>query len=152
MKNTFKATEYSHVAYESREATLILKSDSVFYDKKQSRLLLENVLAKINSENEFTYLISKSGIRYLQTREFDFLKRVKIVIQKKYLLNGSQFRWEDKNKVLKSKEESMVQIEDLQGVKMTGSKFYFQNKEKRFSLKNPYIIIPEKMAKDEGLD
>jgi hypothetical protein len=152
MQNRFQAESYRYHSYDGLSPEITLKSREMEYDNKKSQFMMQDLISRMKSGDDFIYLASKRGIHHIQTKDFDFFEGVRIVFEKKYLLEGPLFKWSDKEKTLKSEPEVPVVIRDRDGLSMNGNNFSFNSQEKKFTMTRTTIIIPEKIAKDEGLD
>lgn len=152
MENRFEGQGYQYFSFDEAQKELSLKSREFVYDNQLSQFKLTELIGKIKSEEDFIYLVSKKGIYDIRSKGFDFIEGVKIVLEKKYLLSGTQFKWDNGTKSLTSVPDLFVNIKDPEGLVMQGANFNSNIKQGRFSLEQVTIDIPKKMAENEGLE
>ena len=106
----------------------LIKSDYVKYNKKLGYLLIkDNILATDDKDNS----IQASNAEYFQ--ESKILKtsgKTKIITSDKYVLEGSNITIDNKNDLIKSKENSI--LTDLDGNKIFLENFEYQTSENIF--------------------
>ncbi|PKL11618.1 MAG: hypothetical protein CVV50_05460, partial [Spirochaetae bacterium HGW-Spirochaetae-6] len=151
-ENRFEGQGYQYFSFDEAQKELSLKSREFVYDNQLSQFKLTELIGKIKSEEDFIYLVSKKGIYDIRSKGFDFIEGVKIVLEKKYLLSGTQFKWDNGTKSLTSVPDLFVNIKDPEGLVMQGANFNSNIKQGRFSLEQVTIDIPKKMAENEGLE
>lgn len=152
IENRFEGNSYTYAAYTDNSLELLLKGKKINYNNKDSLMELKDIFAKIKSGDDFIFLISGRGIYMMSSKDFKFLDNAKIAIEKKYLLEGQIFLWNNTDKSLKSEFNVPVTIKDVDGVFMQGINFISFTKEKKLNLQNLSITIPEKIAQDEGIN
>ena len=176
LKSRFVANSHRYLSYKDNKLDLFLKSSKSSYDNLKSKLILENLVTRMSSGDDFIYILSRDGIHDLNSKNFIFTTQVKIVIEKKYLLQGEKFEWLNEEKTLISGSKQIlnqnnqsqnkqnniqenttpsnypVTIEDKKGLMIRGIKFRYKKLEKKFWMENTDIFIPDKMEKDEGLN
>lgn len=152
MENRFEGQGYQYFSFDEAQKELNLKSREFVYDNQLSQFKLTELIGKIKSEEDFIYLVAKKGIYDIRSKGFDFTEGVKIVLEKKYLLSGTQFKWDNATKSLTSIPDLFVNIKDPEGLVMQGANFNSNSKQGRFSLEQVTIDIPKKMAENEGLE
>lgn len=148
----FSGKDFRYLAFREANPRIDLKSRGISYSSQQSQFHLTELSAKIKSGEQDTALVSERGIHYLENGNFEFAGMVKIVLEKKYLLEGSLFRWDESQRSLKSETGMTVTIRDSEGLMMEGRNFFADSENSSFTLEAPMIHIPDKMAEDEGLN
>jgi len=150
--NRFSGIDFNYLTFDGANPKIDLKSQKINYHSYQSEFHLTHLSTQIQMGEHKTHLKAENGVHYLETGNFDFSGMVKIVLEDRYLLEGTFFSWDEGQKQLKSKEGFRVRIQDEEGLKIEGENFFLESGSNSFSLNNTFITIPDKMADDEGLN
>ncbi|HOJ49270.1 MAG TPA: LPS export ABC transporter periplasmic protein LptC [Spirochaetota bacterium] len=140
----FSAENYIYVSYKNNKPNMFLSSESVNYDNKTSNFVMDNVISKIDSGyNEYSYILSKKGIYNLENKTTTFFENVKIVVEDRYLLEGTFFRWKGSESVLETNPGTPILIRDKSGLLVSGYDFKLDTNTKRFYITNVSMSLPE---------
>lgn len=152
IENVIEGKETIYFAYQENRRDVFLKSEQIAYNNRESKFYLKNSVAQISSGQDLIFLLAEEGFYFPSTKNFQFFQNVKIVVEKKYLLEGAFFHWISQDKILKSEANTVVSIRDNEGSRIEGINFLSRIEEKKIFLEQVNITIPESVAKNEGLD
>jgi len=147
--NRFYAQNYTYVSYKDDKPNMFLSSESVSYDNNSSNFVMENIISKIDSGyNEYSYIVAKKGMYNLENKVTTFFENVKIVVEERYLLEGTFFRWKGNDSILETSEGTPIMIKDKTGLIVNGYNFSLSVNLKKFYLDNVSMTLPE--SENEG--